>query len=97
MTFSFKNKKIKESLLFSKSIYLFEEHSFVNREPNDVSLMINHHYLSLDMNLKDNVITGISGYFNFLKCVGKSLNLLKGETGRVTVLSDSFILESELG
>lgn len=97
MTFFFKSKKIKENLLFAKSDYLFEEDSFMNNEPQDVSLMINHQYLSLDINLKNNLITGISGYFNLLKCSEKLLDLLEGEAGMVEVLSDSFTLKSGIG
>ena len=97
MTFSFKNEIIQESLLFSNSTYFFEENSFINYEPNDVSLMINQQYLSLDVNLKNNAITGISGYFNFLKCAKKKLHFLKGKTGRIKVLSDPFTLECGIG
>lgn len=97
MTFFFKSKKVKDSLLFAKSDYLFEEDSFLNNAPHDASLMVNHQYLSLDINLKNNLITGVSGYFNLLKCSKKALELLKGEAGMVEVFSNSFTLESGIG
>lgn len=89
--------KAKDCALFSKFEYLVVEHSFRNQEENDVSLMINHQYLSLDVSLKSNVITGVSGYFNLDNCSEKSLVPLEGESGRVEVTACSFLLESGIG
>lgn len=97
MTFFFKSKKENENHSFSKSDYLFEEKSFINYEDNDISLMINHQYLSLDVESEHNIITGISGYYNLSGALERSLDFLEGETGIIEVISDSVHLESGIG
>ena len=94
MSFSIKTKRINCSELFLNSEYLFEESSFLNREPSNLSFMIGHHYLSFDLSLEKNGITGLSGYFNLEKVLEKSLNPIDGVCGRVQVVTNSFPLES---
>lgn len=97
MDFFVKSIKVKDSFLFSKSEYLFGEQSFTSHEPTDVSLMINQQYIALDVSLKGNLITGVSGYFNIANCSEKSLAPMEGENGKVEVVSLGFPLESGVG
>lgn len=81
-----------------ESIYLEEESSFIlYTQTTTSSLMLGHHYLSLEVECERRTAVGVSGYFNLKTCKTGYIEVKKSELGQSILIDSHEILESGVG
>lgn len=89
--------ELSDGIHLKETVYIKEEKSFMETNESDISLMIGHQYMSLELSLSSGCLTGLSGFMDLSLCRQEEIEQIQADTGIVSVISDLEKLKSGMG